>query len=208
MKAEAHTQGLSISTKDAIEISKYLQGKSTQRAKAILENTITQKEAIPYTRFTNGVGHRKGEMASGRYPKLAAQAFLSLVKTAEANAHVKGLGTDLIITSLIANKGSRSYHYGRKRGVKTKSTHLTLIIEEGTVEKEGSKPEPKKEAKPAEIKAVPKEKPAEKKTEEKPEAKKETKPVQKEPEKKPEEKKKEEPTVKKEEQKPEKEDKK
>ena len=67
--AKAISKDLGISTKVSIEISNFLRGKKTQEAKSILERVLKKKQAIPFKRFTDGVGHRKGaNIAAGRFP--------------------------------------------------------------------------------------------------------------------------------------------
>ena len=155
--ARAVARDITISRKSGIEISKYLRGRTTKRAKTILEQVIELKEPVPYTRFTNGLGHRKGHMASGRYPVKAAKEFLSLIKTAETNAQNKGLSSELIIIHLSTQKASQQFHYGRQRRRLMKRAHVEIVVEE----KEGAK-------RPAKKKEVKKETPTEeKKAEEK-----------------------------------------
>jgi len=131
MQAIAKGLGLSISTKDTIEISNKIRGQSTAKAKALLTRVIAKDEPIRYTRFTNGLGHRRGDGATGRWPVSACKALLKIVHTAEANAQVKGLDVSkLYISSIVPNRGSRSPHHGRKRGIQNKSTHITITVEE------------------------------------------------------------------------------
>ncbi len=128
--AVAVGKDLTISTKDSIELSNFIRGRYTTRVKKILDEIIELEIPIPYKRFTGDRGHKSG-MAAGRFPVNVAKILLKLVKSAEANASVKGLNTSsLIIKSIIPNRAARSYHYGRRRGLKTKGTHIELILEE------------------------------------------------------------------------------
>ncbi len=104
--AKASSHSLPISTKHSIEISRNLRYKSTSEAKKILEQTISLKKAIPFRRFNKDVGHKKG-MMSGRYPIKAANAFLKLILSVEANAQDIGLNVEnLKISKILANKAS------------------------------------------------------------------------------------------------------
>jgi len=159
---------LAISFKQAIEISSHIRKRPVERAKKILQDAIELKIAIPYKRFNGDVGHKKG-MAAGRYPVKAAQAILALIESAEANAQFKGLNTsNLKIVHICAKQGVKSMHYGRKRGIQTKSTHMELVVEEGKAEKRKPTVAKKEEAK----------KPVEKKVEVKATEKKEVKPTE------------------------------
>ena len=135
--AKAYGNNLGISTKVSIEIANHLRGRSTAKAKKILENVLQKKEAIPFKRFTDGVGHKTG-IGPGRYPQKASKEFLKLIKQAEANAQAKGLGEELKIIHLAANKAAKQMKQGRKE---FKRTHLQIIVQEqeAVVEKKVNK---------------------------------------------------------------------
>jgi large subunit ribosomal protein L22 len=133
--ARAIGRDLELSTKQAIEISKYLKHRKTSQAKNMLERTIELKFAIPYTRYTNGVGHRAGKMASGAYPVKASKQILKLIKSAESNAQSKGLGKNLEIIHMNANKAVRQAHHGRSGGRAFKRTHVEIVVAEAVTKK-------------------------------------------------------------------------
>ncbi|MBT3405705.1 50S ribosomal protein L22 [Candidatus Woesearchaeota archaeon] len=154
-----------ISTKQSIEICNWIRGLNVEKAKLYLREVMEKKRAVPFKRYTDGVGHRKGKIASGRYPIKSSERFLKLLESVEANAGYKGLNTsNLVIRHASANLASRPYRHGRQSRRQMKSTHVEIVVEEG-------KEAPKKEAKPAK-KTAPKAKetkPVEaKKVEEKP----------------------------------------
>jgi len=176
-EAKAIGRSMPISTKDTIEVSNYIRGRNTLKAKRILEEAIALKNPIPFKRFKGDKGHKRGEMAAGGFAVKACEHILKIIKSAEANASSKGLNTSsLIIKSIIPNKASSSYKYGRRRGLKTKSTHLEIVLEEVKTEKKAEvKKEAKKETPKVEKKEeveVPKEEKAPEKVEKKEEAKK------------------------------------
>jgi large subunit ribosomal protein L22 len=138
--AKALLKDAAVSTKVSIEICNYLRGRTPKKAKTILELVLKKKHAIPFTRFTDGVGHKPGPLAAGRYPQKGAQAFLDLINLAEANASHKGLSDDLIIIHLSAQKASTPFRYGRQRRRQTKRTHIELVVKEV----EGAKKKTKK----------------------------------------------------------------
>lgn len=129
-QARGIASALPISTKDAIEISNTIRNLNVSTAKRILEDAINLKKPIPFRRFCNGVGHKKGKMAAGRYPIKACKHILSLLKSVESNAINKGLSGELKIISIISNKGSRPARYGRQRGREAKRSSIELVIEE------------------------------------------------------------------------------
>ena len=127
--AKASATSLPISTKQSIEICNYLRNKGLEKAKAILERVLEKKEAIPFKRFGSDTGHKRGKIASGRYPQKTAKEILKVLNSVEANAQVKGLSTsDLKIIKLLANKASSPWRYGRQTRRKAKRTHIEIVV--------------------------------------------------------------------------------
>ncbi len=130
--ARAGARNLRISHKNSIEISRFIKGMSTDKAKAYLEDVIKKKRAIPYKKFCKGTPHRKG-IGAGKYPVNASKDFLKIIENAEANAENKGLEVKkLIIKHVSANKGGLRFFrgaraFGRRR---TKSTNIYMVVGE------------------------------------------------------------------------------
>jgi large subunit ribosomal protein L22 len=166
--AAAVGKALPISTKQSIEICAFIRGKKLEKAKAMLDNVLNKKISVPFKRFTNGIGHRKGRIAAGSYPENACTAILSLLNSAQANAQFKGLSSsDLVVSHISAQKGTNTWKYGRRRR-KAKNTTIEIVLSERAEEKKGAKKEEKKEEKPeAKEKAEEKKPKAEEKKEEK-----------------------------------------
>lgn len=139
--AKAYGKSLPISTKTSIEICSFLRGKSYDFAINYLEDVLKLKKAIPFKRFTNGVGHRKGDMASGRFPQKASTEIKQILESAKANANNKGLSDELKIIHLSAQKASSPFHQGRQRRRMMKKTHIEVVLKEveGTKKKETKK---------------------------------------------------------------------
>lgn len=139
--AKAIGVSLPISTKKAIEVCKAIKNKNLAKAKIILNDSINEKKAIPFTRFNKNTGHKK-KIGPGRFPQKAAKEILSLIEQVEANAQFKGLNTsNLVINHICANKASRPWHYGRWRRIKTKRTHVEVCVQEKPVEEKPKKKE-------------------------------------------------------------------
>ncbi|MAE13733.1 50S ribosomal protein L22 [Candidatus Woesearchaeota archaeon] len=138
-----------VSTKHCIEISKHLKNKTTERAKTILQESIAQKKAIPFTRFTNGAGHKTG-IGPGKFVIKACTHILGLVEGVEHNALNKGLSSDLEIIHIASQQGASQYHYGRQTRRKNKRTHVEIIVKEKSIKKPQKKQETTKSTKPAE----------------------------------------------------------
>lgn len=128
--ATAFGMGLPISTRHSVEICSFIRYKTVDESKKLLEEVIIGKRAVPFRRYNKNIGHRKGKIASGRFPKKASMYILNLVKNVESNAKNLGLSTPLVISEIIANKGVRNWHAGRIRRIKHKSTHIKITVKE------------------------------------------------------------------------------
>ena len=171
--AKAFGKSLGISTKVAVNIAKKLRGMDADKAVAYLDRVAKLEQAVPYTRFTDGVGHRKGKMASGRFPVKAATEINNVLKSAISNAANQNLSEELVIEAIIANKAGNRFHFGRQRRRAMKQTHVEIVLREvegkpkaakkPAAPKAAEKPKPKADPKPAKVeeKAV-EDKPAEK----------------------------------------------
>ncbi|MCA9477520.1 MAG: 50S ribosomal protein L22 [Nanoarchaeota archaeon] len=157
--ASAYGRSLHISTKVSINICNALRYKSVDKAIAYLDDVIAMKRAVPFTRFTDGVGHRRGPMAAGRYPIKAAEIIRDLIKSAASNAENKGFSEELKIVHLCAHKASTPMRQGRQRRRSAKRTHVEVVVKEQANAKAKTKAKPvqkeAKEAPVAEKKAAP-----------------------------------------------------
>ena len=128
--AIASGRNLNISPKQCIEICNHIRGRKTAQAKMILEDAMALKRAIPFKRFTNGLGHKPG-IASGRYAVNACTQILKIIKAAESNAKNKGLsGTHLTLIHAAAQRGPKQWHYGRQKRSEFKNCHVEIVVAE------------------------------------------------------------------------------
>jgi large subunit ribosomal protein L22 len=118
-----------ISTKTAIEICAFIRGLPLAKARAMIEKVKDKQLAVPFRRFTEGAGHKKG-IGSGKYPLNASLALLKLFKLLESNAQNKGLSSSLRIVHACAQQAPRPMHYGRKRRIRMKRVHIELAVQE------------------------------------------------------------------------------
>jgi large subunit ribosomal protein L22 len=142
--AKACAKNLPFSTKHAIEICNFLRSKKVARVKAILERVKELKQPVPFKRFTEGCGHRKGNMLTGAYPEKAAGFILKVIQSAESNAINKGLNSsNLVVKHICANRGMNQFRQGRKGRARFKRTHIEIVVEEvknkETTKKTGAK---------------------------------------------------------------------
>lgn len=130
VKAVSHA--LPISTKASVEICSALRFRSLSFAKRLLQDVAVLKRAVPYKRFRRDVGHKPG-MASGRYPQKASSAILIVLKSAEANAQMKGMHTShLNVVHICAHRAYRPLRVG---GRQSKRTHIEVVLQEKAQEK-------------------------------------------------------------------------
>ncbi len=170
--ARASLKDAGISFKKSVELSKRLRGMMSDKAEAYLEQVVAKRQAVPFTRYTNGAGHRAGDMMAGKYPVKAASEFLALIRQGVANAESRGLGTPLRIIHIMAQPAATPSHYGRARGHAMKRAHVELVLAETEESKRREKKQKRSEkaekraAEKAAEKAADGMKPAEKRTDE------------------------------------------
>jgi len=123
-------RNLAVSPKQGTEICKYVRGRPLGQAKMLLEQSINMWRPVPFTRFTNGLGHKSG-MSAGRYHPKACQLILNVIKSAEANAKNKGFNSsDLKIVHLSMQIGPKNQHHGRQRRSIFKNSHIEVVLKE------------------------------------------------------------------------------
>lgn len=150
--ARAAQTNVAVSTKSAIMVANFVRGKSVERAQRDLGLVLAKKIAVPFTRFTDGAGHKPG-IGPGKYPIKASEYMLSAINSAAANARDKGLGDELTIVSVTVHQAARQMRYGRLRGRQRKGTHIEVVVAEAE-EKKTRKPATK--AKPKAADSTPK----------------------------------------------------
>jgi len=128
--AKVYGRSLPVSTKTSVEMCSFLRGMSYARALKVVSNVLEFKQAVPFTRFIDGVGHRKGKMAAGRYPQKLSQHMKELLLSAKSNADDKGLSDSLVVAHICAHKAATPFHNGRQRRRAMKKTHIELVLEE------------------------------------------------------------------------------
>ncbi|KAL6177624.1 hypothetical protein ACLB2K_049149 [Fragaria x ananassa] len=137
----ARGSDLRVHFKNTRETAHALRKMPLVKAKRYLEDVLVHKQAIPFTRFSRGVGrtaqaknrHSNGQ---GRWPVKSAKFILDLLKNAESNAEVKGLDVDsLFISHIQVNQARkqrrRTYRaHGRINAYMSSPCHIELILSE------------------------------------------------------------------------------
>ena len=131
-EAVVNAYNIPISTKYSMAICRFIKNKKIQDAIADLEQVIKLKKIVP---MKGEIPHRKGRgMMSGRFPKVASENFIKILKSLSANAVYNNL-EDPIIVEAIANTGVRPY--GRFGEVRKKRTHIKIVAENKISDKKG-----------------------------------------------------------------------
>jgi len=153
--AKVMGRNLSMSLKQTVEVCNFIRGKSINDVKVILKRVSEKKIAVPFKRFNKDLGHKKMGGA-GRFPVKVSRELIKLLEAVEANAQFKGLNTaNLTIKHICAHKGSKVWHFGRKRRRKMKRTNVEIVVEEKVKKGEGTKEQvPKKETKKEDVKEL------------------------------------------------------
>lgn len=129
MMARAFRANLGISLKKSVEVSKYIKGRDINQAIRFLEDVVSLKRAVPYTRYNQEMAHQKGKgVSTGGFPVKVAVEFIKLLKLAQKNAIDKELNSDLVVLEVSARKGSAFYKPGRHNGRKSKRAHVEVIV--------------------------------------------------------------------------------
>jgi len=128
---------VNLSRKQAIELCDFVRHLPIAKAKAMLEKVIDKTLAVPFTKYTNGIGHRSGAgLCAGSYPLNGSKMFIMLLNSLEANAQNKGLSPNLVIIHACAQQAARPFHSGRMRRIRMKRVHIELAAIEVEPEKE------------------------------------------------------------------------
>lgn len=140
--ARVYGRDLPISSKQSIEICKWIKNKTLERAKRDLKDVLVHKTAVPYTRFNWNVGHKPG-IGPGRYPENASEEILVLLNSVESNAVQKNLDVgSLTIVHAAAHRASKPWRAGRQSRRKAKRSHVEIVV--AVSAKQEKKAEPKK----------------------------------------------------------------
>jgi len=128
--AKAVGIALPISPKISREVLEMIRKKSVDIAIEMLIEVSQEKRAVPYKRAFKDIGHRKGNMTSGRFPQKTAKHILTIIKSAKANAENIGLNTkELTIIHASAQQGPKTMRGGRRFRT-AKRTHIEVVVRE------------------------------------------------------------------------------
>lgn len=138
---KARGDNLRVHFKHCREIAHTIRGWKATKAKSFLENVLAHKEAVPFRRYTGGTSrHAQGKVLKApgncvRWPEKASRLFLDLLRNATANAEIKSLDADLVVSHVQANRAPqmrrRTYRaHGRINAYMANPAHIELILTE------------------------------------------------------------------------------
>jgi len=139
---------VNASTRDLVQVCSSIRGKKALWAVAYLEKAAEGEVAVLYRTHNSKLGHRR-ELGGrkGRYPEKAARFVLKALKSAMANAKVKGLGEDLTVAFAAANTKDiypRLASKGRRARSNLVTSRIEIIVKGTGVPKGVSVTPPKK----------------------------------------------------------------
>jgi len=112
-----------LSYKTSGAVCRFIVGKDIDTAISDLELVARGKKVVP---MKGEIPHKKGKgIMAGRYPKYAAEHFITLLKTLSGNASVNNIEEPVIVEAF-ANIGQRPF--GRFGAVRRKRAHIKIIV--------------------------------------------------------------------------------
>jgi large subunit ribosomal protein L22 len=133
--ARARGIELRVSPKKTYEVRNAIRGLSVDDAKALLEDVIELKRAIPFRRYNQEVAHKKG-IGPGRYPKKVAKQVLQILQNAEANAEYEGMDAEGLFIRVAACargrivKANMPRAHGRATAWNEQTTNVEIVLAE------------------------------------------------------------------------------
>ena len=129
--ARAMGVALPVSTKKTVEVCSFVKGRELSKAIRLLEGVIAEQVAVPFHKYAKGgTGHKPG-IGPGRYPKNVCTEVIKLLRQVEANARNRGLNAaGLVVSSILAKKAAKAWHFGRQRRRQMKRTHIEVVVSE------------------------------------------------------------------------------
>ncbi len=133
--ARARGVEVPISPKKTYEVLNAIRGLSVDRARAVLEDAIHQRRAIPFRRYNQETAHHRG-VGPGRFATKVAENVLKVLESAEENAEYDGLDTDRLFVKVAASargqirKTSMPRAHGRATNWNEQTTNIEIVLAE------------------------------------------------------------------------------
>ncbi len=133
--ARARGVELPISPKKTYEVLNAIRGLTLERARAVLEDAVELRRAIPFRRYNQETSHKRG-VGPGRFPKKVARNVLQILRNAESNAEYESLDTDRLYVKVAASsrgrilKASMPRAHGRAPPWNAQTTPIEIVLAE------------------------------------------------------------------------------
>jgi large subunit ribosomal protein L22 len=133
--ARARGVEFDISPKKTYEVLNAIRGLPLERARAMLEEVVALKRAIPFRRYNQETAHKRA-IGPGRYPKKVAKSILSVLQNAEANAEFEGMDVDTLFVKIAASsrgrikKANMPRAHGRATAWNEQTTSVEIVLAE------------------------------------------------------------------------------
>jgi large subunit ribosomal protein L22 len=133
--ARARGVEVPISPKKTYEVLNAIRGLPLARARAVLEDAVEMRRAIPFRRYNQETAHKRGT-GPGRFPQKVAHQVLQVLANAEENAEYEGLDTERLFVKVAASargrihKASMPRAHGRATPWNEQTTHIEIVLAE------------------------------------------------------------------------------
>lgn len=119
---------VNASFKYAVEICKWLRGRTPEKAVNLLRLVEEKKVGVPMTRYKKKISHKPG-IGPARYPVKTGRAIRELLESAVKNAESRGMKKEkLIVKKLEANRAVSARRAARFR--RGKLTNIMIEVHE------------------------------------------------------------------------------
>ena len=129
---------LRVHYKNTYETAQAIKGMKLRRAQKYLQDVIQHQDAIPFRKFTGGIGHhaqaKRHNAVACRWPEKACRYVLDLLQNAASNAAERNLDVDsLYVSHAQVNKAPymrrRTYRaHGRINAYMSSPCHVEIIF--------------------------------------------------------------------------------
>lgn len=133
--ARARAIEVPMSPKKTYEILNAIRGLPVDRARAILEDAIALRRAIPFRRYNQETAHHRGT-GPGRFAIKVAKNVLQVLENAEENAEYEGLDADRLFVKVAASARGRirpasmPRAHGRATEWNEQTTNVEIVLAE------------------------------------------------------------------------------
>lgn len=133
--ARARAIELPISPKKTYEVLNAIRGLPVERARAVLEDAIALRRAIPFRRYNQETAHHTG-VGPGRYAVKVAKSILRVLENAEGNAEYEGLDADRLFVQVAASArgkirvASMPRAHGHATAWNEQTTNVEIVLAE------------------------------------------------------------------------------